>query len=286
MPSYTARNRWTKQDPGSNTNTWGDVLNLMFDLMDSTADGVVTVSTTPKTLTTANGSADEARNRIINYTGASPGTITIPSVEKTYLVRAAAQPVTITNGSNSATLTAGTVAWVVTDGVGVWTTFNRDFAGLRLLRVGYPQNPTDGANRQYVDDAAFSSITNLPGQAGNAGKVLGTNGTTASWVYALKPWSVRTSAATLSASDRIIADTTGGPFILTLPATPEDGAEIVLANALSGLADAGWAGNALGVARNGATIQSIADDLVCGVRGASIRLIYSSTANNWTVVPS
>lgn len=43
-----------------------------------------------------------------------------------------------------------------------------------------PSDPQDAATRAYVDSLAFGGAE-LPGQAGNAGKFLTTNGFTASW---------------------------------------------------------------------------------------------------------
>lgn len=181
--TYTTRNRWTKQAIGSNTNTWGDVLNLVFDLMDASDDGVTTVSqTTPYTLTTANGATDEARRRVIRYTGATASTITIPAVEKVYLVDAVTADCTITNGSNSVTVPGGMSSLIYTNGTLMRTIQNRWFANQRITGVASPTVSTDAANKGYVDSQAFEAAAgNLPGQPGNAGKFLTTDGTNASW---------------------------------------------------------------------------------------------------------
>ena len=181
--TYTTRNRWTKQAIGSNTNTWGDVLNLVFDLMDASDDGVTTVSqTTPYTLTTANGATDEARRRVIRYTGATASTITIPAVEKVYLVDAVTADCTITNGSNSVTVPGGMSSLIYTNGTLMRTIQNRWFANQRITGVASPTVSTDAANKGYVDSQAFEAAAgNLPGQPGNAGKFLTTDGANASW---------------------------------------------------------------------------------------------------------
>lgn len=182
MPSaYTARNRLTKQATGENVNTWGLVLNSgAFDLIDAMADGITTISASGATsLTTANGVADQARARILNVTAVAAATITIPSVEKLYIVRAATADVTITNGSSSATVKAGDIATVITDGTTVWRAVATDFAGRRVRAVGTPVENTDAANKLYVDSTAFSSV--LPGVAGQAGKFISTDGVDAFW---------------------------------------------------------------------------------------------------------
>lgn len=180
--SYTPRNRFTLQATGEGLNVWGNILNEgAFGLIDYASDGVAVISASgPTTLTTANGAADQARARVLNVTATGPSTITIPSSEKLYVVRAASAPVTITNGSNSLTLNAGSVAWIVTDGTFILPVRVTDLGGSRLTNVGTPTANSDAATKKYVDDASFNAV-NLPAQAGNAGKFVTTNGTTASW---------------------------------------------------------------------------------------------------------
>lgn len=185
MPSsYTPRNRFTLQATGEGLNVWGNILNEgVFGLIDYAADGVAVISASgPTTLTTANGAADQARARVLNVTATGPSTITIPSSEKLYVVRAANAPVTITNGSNSLTLNAGSVAWIITDGTFILPVRVTDLGGNRLTGMADPVQPTDGVNRRYADALAFNAV-NLPGQAGNGGKFTKTNGATASWEF-------------------------------------------------------------------------------------------------------
>ena len=125
MPSsYTTRNRLEKQAAGENNNSWGTLLNTLFDLVDTMADGMVSF-TGNKTLTTANGTADEARARYLNITGGTTATVTIPNLEKVYLVRnAGSGAATITTGSGTtATVPAGTQAIVVCEGGNVCRAF-------------------------------------------------------------------------------------------------------------------------------------------------------------------
>jgi hypothetical protein len=70
------------------------------------------------TLTTANGSSDQARKRVLNVTSGTGGTITIPNLEKAYLVRnASSGNVIITTGSGTtATIKSGNVQFVFCDG--------------------------------------------------------------------------------------------------------------------------------------------------------------------------
>lgn len=185
MPSsYTPRNRLTLQATGEGLNVWGNILNDgAFGLIDFASDGIVTISASgPTILSTENGAADQARARVLNVTATSPATLTIPSSEKLYVVRAAVAAVTITNGSNSLTLNGGSVSWIVTDGTSIWAVRVTDLGGSRLTNVGAPTANSDACTKFYADSLAFDAAGgNLPGQTGNAGNYLSTNGSSASW---------------------------------------------------------------------------------------------------------
>lgn len=191
MPSsFTNRNRFNKQATGENTNTWGSLLNTgALDLIDFAADGVTTISAGGSTtLTAANGTTDQARARTLNITAATAATVTIPVLEKFYLVRNSSSSVdhVITNGSSSVTIYAGEIVPVITDGTTVWRLSYRNAGGAKLANLATPTTDYDASTKKYVDDTAFASITNLPGQAGNAGKFLTTDGANASWGIAVK----------------------------------------------------------------------------------------------------
>lgn len=173
MPSsYTARARFTLQATGENTNIWGVILNQgAFDLVDFAINGVVTISASgATTLTTANGATDQARGAVLNYTGTTAGTLTIPSVEKVYQVRSATADLTVTNGSSSVTIPAGDSVTVITNGTTIWKLQANDRGGARLRNVGAPTANTDAATKKYVDETAFSMAAgSLPGQLGATG---------------------------------------------------------------------------------------------------------------------
>jgi hypothetical protein len=126
MPSsYTQRNRLEQQNPGENNNTWGARLNdNMILMVDEALDGwtAFTLSGT-KTLSEADGDPDEARKRVIHITGGTGGTVTLPAVEKAYLVKNdATGPVTFTLGSGTTKVVApATSQWVFTNGTNVYS---------------------------------------------------------------------------------------------------------------------------------------------------------------------
>jgi hypothetical protein len=119
--TYTTRNRFEKMEPGAYADTWASRANGQFgsDLLDAAMDGVEGFALSGSlTLTTANGSSDQARKRVLNVTSGTGGTITIPNLEKAYLVRnASSGNVIITTGSGTtATIKSGNVQFVFCDG--------------------------------------------------------------------------------------------------------------------------------------------------------------------------
>lgn len=169
MPStYSLRFRLNLQAPGENLNIWGAVQNTqVFQLLeDAIAKRVAFSLSGTKTLTTANGATDEARCGFLDVTSGTGGTVTIPPLEKIYLVRnAASGSVTVTTGAGATAVVAtGSIVLVVCDA-----------SNVRLVR------DAEIATKAYVDGIAFDSVGDLPAQAGNAGKYVYTDGATASW---------------------------------------------------------------------------------------------------------
>lgn len=166
--TFSPRLRLNLQAPGDNLNLWGLILNALFQMLeDSIAKRLAFPLSGVKSLTTALGQTDEARSAFLEVTGGTGGTITIPSVEKIYLVRnGASGDVTMTTGAGAtAILTPGELNLVVCDASNV-----------------RPLGPNGQSVKAYVDAVAWDyNAGNLPGQAGNAGKFVTTNGTGANW---------------------------------------------------------------------------------------------------------
>jgi hypothetical protein len=189
MPSsYSVSFRLNYQAPGDNLNTWGVQLNNgVFQLLEDALAGSVTQALSgPLILTSVNGATDQARCLALNITGGTGGTITVPSVKKLYFVRnASSGAVVVTTGSGaSASFAAGEVGFCYSpDGTNFYrTTTATNFGGVTLTNLGAPSANTDAATKGYVDGVAFTMAAgSLPGQSGNAGKALITNGAVASW---------------------------------------------------------------------------------------------------------
>lgn len=88
-------------------------------------------------------------------------------------------------------------------------------------------------------------------------------------------WSVKTGNYTAVNGNAIVADTSGGSFNITLPATPVAGTMIAIADGNN------WATNNLTVLRNGSTIEGIADNLILDVKDVRVDFVYTGTT--WQV---
>lgn len=84
----TTRNRLAKQGTGDNPGTWGDVVNQQdLDLIDESLDGIESFAVAANvTLSSTNYASDQARNRVLKFTGAGGFNVTVPGVEKFYIV--------------------------------------------------------------------------------------------------------------------------------------------------------------------------------------------------------
>lgn len=102
--------RLALQATGENSDTWGVIANTnTFEIIEDAVAGIATINVTTgnTTLTTANGTTDQARMAVLKFTGSPVAnlTVTIPStVSKTYFVINAistAYTITFTTGSGT-----------------------------------------------------------------------------------------------------------------------------------------------------------------------------------------
>jgi hypothetical protein len=94
----------------------------------------------------------------------------------------------------------------------------------------------------------------------------------------LKKWRAITAAETIQPGAQILANTNGGAFTITLPASPSAGDTV-------NFVDQGYdfQTNALTVGRNSSNIANAASDLVINTQGAAFGLVYSGDATTgWT----
>src|SRR4051812_45956366 len=119
MPSsYSTSLRFELQATGENISTWGIRLDSALSRVDDAIAGWTTKALVADyALTTANGSADEARSGMLKFTGTGSYTVTIPAVSKRYDIwNALTGVLTVSNGSASVALQTGEKVSVINDG--------------------------------------------------------------------------------------------------------------------------------------------------------------------------
>jgi hypothetical protein len=89
-------------------------------------------------------------------------------------------------------------------------------------------------------------------------------------------YEVKTANYTALDKEGILADTSGGAFTVTLPATPDVGDQVIIADPTGD-----WGTNNLTIGRNGSTIAGVNQDLVCDISGVSVQVVYDGTT--WAV---
>jgi len=137
-------------------------------------------------------------------------------------------------------------------------------------------NTTSSDLRVYNGSAWIVSYLPAPGSSGN---VLTSNGAT--WSSQPAPsggleYVVKTANYTVLDKQGVLANTSGGAFTVTLPATPATGAQCIVA-------DSGntFATNNVTVGRNGSTIDGLSEDLILDISGVSVQFVYNGTT--WDV---
>lgn len=122
MPSTpTPRNRLNLQGTGDNPGAWGTVLNAqVFSLLDEALDGVTTIAVTANVpLSSSNYATDQSRRRVLKLVGPSTAsvTVTLPSVEKFYLVHNTTNFAhTVKAGGTGVSVPASSLTYVYCDG--------------------------------------------------------------------------------------------------------------------------------------------------------------------------
>jgi hypothetical protein len=187
-------------------------------------------------------------------------------------------------GSNLASLSVGSIVAngvtgtsgqaLVSNGSAVFWSNNPGFTGSAGAQGPTGFTGSAGATGPQ-GTIGFTGSTGAQGPAGPTGPQ-GTTGFTGS--AGLPDWQLKTANYTAINNDAILADTTGGSFTITLPASPSLGDVI-------NIADGGdFFTNPLTVARNGQTIENDTTDLIIDVSGVITTLIYSGTT--WHVYAS
>ena len=274
------------QTDGENLNTWGQKLNTLFQLVEQAIHSGAEISIPVEanvTLTSTNYVANQERRAVLRFTGTGGFTVTFSGKARKYLiVNDCAGAVTLSDGGDTVSLEAGERDIAITDGTDFqlmgFSTLNTQLANY-LLKAGgtmtgpltlsgAPTEDLHASSKKYADDLAFTANAGiLPGQTGNGGKFLTTNGTVASWsAVDLTPYlTIATAASTYVAlsgttaagreqlnlnrrnvafadspvtaayGDDISCDTSGGAITINLPAAVAGRAPIIIRAGASAL---------------------------------------------------
>ena len=128
--------------------------------------------------------------------------------------------------------------------------FNGDVTADTVTITGTPTANSDAATVEFVRDA------------------IGGN------------WSIKTADYTIAGGESVFANTTAGPFNLTLPANPVANFDRIRIADIAGT----WGQTPVNLLRNGTLIMGLAEDFALNVRNASVELIYSGPTYGWRFV--
>jgi hypothetical protein len=236
--------------------------------------------------TGATGVAPPWIKKTTNYTAVSGDQIIADTSGGTFTITLPASPTTgaiviITDGGNFATtnLTVARNSSTI-QGLAEDLTINLQGVTVQLIYSGTTWKVTATVGPQGATGATGATgVTGATGATGATGLTgpTGPTGPTGA-TGAIAPWVRITTTTTLSSNAQYIADTTGGAFTVTLPASPVLGTTVILADGGS------WAVNNLLVARNGSTIEGAANDLNMNIQGIIVNMIYDGTT--WQVAAS
>ena len=297
MATYSNDLRLKEITTGDEDGTWGTSTNTNLSLIaDAFSLGTKQMAANAdETFTMPDATADGTRSLYLKITSAVSLTVTRTvtlgpnTVSKVWIIENAttgSQSITIAQGSGATvTIATGTKAMIVTDGAGAGAAVTlanptvslaSGVTGTLPVANGGTSLTTLTANNVILGNGSSAPTFVAPSTTGN---VLTSNGTT--WTSAVLPaggltYVVKTSNYTTQDKEGVLANTSGGAFTVTLPATPATGAQVVVAD--SGSA---WGTNNLTVGRNGSTIGDLAQDLVCDITGASVQLVYDGST--WEV---
>lgn len=152
VSTYSTNLRLDLQGTGDNNGTWGAVANTDFSLIDDAIAGYVKVSVSggDTTLSTNNGSSDNARKAMIEIVGSptSAANVIIPANSKQYIIRCSLSNSTAAivkiSGTTGYSLTNGINQYVITDGTTVTGESAKTSSGAIAGSYSLPMISVDG----------------------------------------------------------------------------------------------------------------------------------------------
>jgi hypothetical protein len=223
MSAYTTRLKLEKQVSGENSGNWGNLVNYVFNRIDSTVRGYVAVSvagtanvtlvSNTSTTNTSEGADDQVHNKVIEFTGALGASIHVftDAVEGDYTLfnnTSGSYTLTFANtghAANGVAITQGTKSIVYTDGSTIFDVgADLGAVGSSSLTVAGSANVGSLTSTGNVNLLAASSLV-LQDSSGGQFAALKASATTTSYTLTLP-------AATGSA-DQVL--TTNGSGVLS-----------------------------------------------------------------------
>jgi len=297
--SATSRNDLRKQSLASNRGTWGAPnLNEAFDSIDESLDGYVEIDVSGGsnvTLTTTDYASNEARQRILKFTGTMTASISVivPDVEKWYIIwdastragytltfkNSSGTGVTPTNGQREIVICDASEVYKVESGntlssIGA-PTADVDLAGYKITTLGSPSVATDAASKGYVDATiASAAILPLTSDWGNV-----TTGTTVQ----LKRDTTGNIASYTGSAGEVVVDTSRNSLKVQDGSTA-GGHEIVPQGSMDAVAITG--GTVSGVTINNSTVGATtpATGVFTTARVTAGQIVNEQTGTTYTLV--
>ena len=311
MPSsFTSRLKLEKQASGENSGNWGNLVNYVFNRLDSSIKGYQSVNVAGSanvTLTSNNSTSntddsstdDQVHNAILEFSGALTGNIHVftDAVETKYTVfnnTSGAYTVTLApTGGTGSVIKQGTKTLVYTDGTTMYD-ITQDLGDIQVtsltsngnvsLKTSSTLKLEDDTGGEFVGLKANATTTSytlvLPPATGSADQVIVTDGSgNLSFVDNTggTSWqAVKTTGFTGAAGEGYFCDTTSAAFTATLPAG-------TLGDEISFIDYAGtFDTNNLTIAPNGAEkIQGSAASLTVSIERAGLTLVYTDGTQGW-----
>jgi hypothetical protein len=263
---------------GDQSGTWGDTTNNNFLLFEQAITGVVSIAQgdATLTLTVSNGAVDQARNAVINLTGAmtTGRNVIVPTSNKLYLFKNSttggfATTIKTVAGSGVA-IAAGTSQWVYCDGTnvvqGLSGTLSSDVnnnLALNNFLDGYATTATAASTTTLTVASAYlqfftGSTTQIVAMPVTSTLVLG---------QAFKVVNQSSGAVTINSS--------GGNAIVVLAAGT---ASTLTCTAITGTTAASWSATYSGTAVTSGKLLTISNSLtLAGTDGKSLTLSNTGT---------
>ena len=136
---------------------------------------------------------------------------------------------------------------------------------------------TQTLTNKTLSSPTLTGAVTAGGSTGTAGQYLQTTGTGVQWANIATgiSYTLVNSNTTAVSGQGYLANTIGGSFTITLPASPQNGNYVVIAD------DANFNSNNLTIAGNGSSIDGYNANLVADVAGVAITLVFDGTT--WKV---